>query len=216
MDLYQLESYVDQGEGLRLEFKVKLPEPEKLMREAVALANTKGGLLLIGVDDDGEILGVRDSHEVEEAFHKWAMERVVPTLEYTIEKVPLTRKRSVIAIKIPKSKRKPHTVRNPDQDKKGIAYIRVDDKSMRASREMYFVMLRGEDKDVKFEFGEKEHKLMKYLEIHPHITLKEFSKLTGLKPWQSSKTLVLLVRANVLRIQPHEVADRFLLAPTFK
>lgn len=212
MDLYDLESHVDKGEGLKLEFKVKLPEPEKLMREAVALANTEGGLLLIGVEDDGNIVGVKDAAEATEAFNSWAMDLVRPTLKYSIEQIPLSRKRAVIAVRISKSRIKPHTVKGSGKNGKDLAYVRVDDKSMRASREMFFIMVQGQDADVKFEYGEKEKKLLKYLERHGHITLKEFARISQTKPWQASKTLVLLVRANVLRIEPHEVEDRFLVA----
>ncbi|MCC6835531.1 MAG: ATP-binding protein, partial [Cytophagales bacterium] len=60
-----------EGEGLHLEFKRKAAHPEKIVRELIAFANTAGGTLLIGVDDDGSIPGVKypdeEIHVVTEA-----------------------------------------------------------------------------------------------------------------------------------------------------
>ena len=51
------------GEGPRLEFKNRVPRPYRIAREVIAFANTDGGTVLIGVDDDGTILGLRDAEE---------------------------------------------------------------------------------------------------------------------------------------------------------
>ena len=45
------------GEGRTLEFKNRVPRPERIAREVIALANTDGGTVLVGVDDDGTVLG---------------------------------------------------------------------------------------------------------------------------------------------------------------
>ena len=55
----QLRRLVSQGEGQHLEFKRKASFPEKIVRELIAFANTEGGTLLIGVDDDKSIPGVK-------------------------------------------------------------------------------------------------------------------------------------------------------------
>ena len=44
---------------MKIEFKKKAAYPEKIVREIVALANTEGGVLLLGVDDDGTVSGQR-------------------------------------------------------------------------------------------------------------------------------------------------------------
>lgn len=47
-DLKNLKNLVRHGEGQRLEFKMKVKFPEKIIKELVAFANTDGGHLLLG------------------------------------------------------------------------------------------------------------------------------------------------------------------------
>ena len=57
LDLRNLKHLVRHGEGQRLEFKMKVKFPEKIVKELVAFANSDGGHLFIGVSDDGKIEG---------------------------------------------------------------------------------------------------------------------------------------------------------------
>ena len=66
MDLAELRKLVRQGEGENLEFKRKATHPDKIAREIIAFANTTGGILLVGVDDDKSIYGCKYADE--EAF----------------------------------------------------------------------------------------------------------------------------------------------------
>ena len=53
---------IQEGEGKTLEFKESLSS--SFARELVALANTIGGKILIGVRDDGTVIGVHDSNTI--------------------------------------------------------------------------------------------------------------------------------------------------------
>src|SRR3712207_7832575 len=52
------------GEDTFLELKVKLSNPEKIAQEIVALANTGGGLMVFGVNDNLRVEGVDDPESV--------------------------------------------------------------------------------------------------------------------------------------------------------
>ena len=58
MNRKQLIELISQGESSTLEFKRKISSFHKIAKEISAFANTIGGYLLIGVDDDGSIVGV--------------------------------------------------------------------------------------------------------------------------------------------------------------
>ena len=217
MNLRQLEHIVKAGEGLRLEFKRKVPEWDKLMREFVALANAKGGLVLIGVDDDGSILGVKDAREVEFEVDAAVKRHCKPQPEYSLIVLPISRKRQVVIVDLKESREKPVLLVESPEDSKGIALFRVKDRSIRASRELYYILrYRQQDGNgVKFEFGEKEKQLMEFLETHDYITLNQFTQLANISRNTASRTLVMLVRANVLSIHPNEKEDKYSLADGF-
>ncbi len=240
MNIQDVKMLVSKGEGESIEFKRKVVHPEKIIREIVAFANTKGGYLLVGVDDDGSIPGLKFADEnvfaLEQAIKKWCR----PEINYTIETIPFSRKKSVVSFRVKESSQKPHYVLGncfhphvsitntlPVGSKQvalngtGIekktkplnrAYVRVKDKSLQASREVWEVLRRTrKPKDIKFSFGDKEKILMEFLHEKESITLKEFKKIARLSYFRASRTLVLLVLANVLEIVPQEKEDIFKL-----
>jgi predicted HTH transcriptional regulator len=238
MTIQDVRSLAYRGEGKFVEFKRKVEYPEKIIREMVAFANTKGGHLLIGIDDDGSVPGLKYAEEgiyaLEQALEKWCR----PKIEYEVEIVPVSHKKSVISFHIKESKKKPHYVltnhsveespiASAQQSKahlpgkngavhprKKRAYVRVEDKSLQASREVWEILRRNrKPKDIKFSYGEKEKKLMEFLHEHETITLNEFKKVARLSYFRASRTLILLVLANVLEIIPQEKEDIFRLRP---
>jgi len=67
MDWLEVLKRIEQGESEQTEFKRQLGNVSDLGKEICAFANTDGGLLIIGVDDDGTIFGVdRDPDDFQE------------------------------------------------------------------------------------------------------------------------------------------------------
>ncbi len=56
----ELEALINQGEGFHLEFKESVNA--KINKELVAFANAKGGRIIVGVDDNGKIVGKKLSN----------------------------------------------------------------------------------------------------------------------------------------------------------
>lgn len=48
----ELLSLIEEGENIEVEFKRKFSTHDKIAREMIAFANTKGGYVLFGIDDD--------------------------------------------------------------------------------------------------------------------------------------------------------------------
>ena len=65
-----LRSLLQQGEGTTLEFKENLSS--SFARELVALANTIGGKILLGVRDDGTVIGIHDSNTLRARIQDFA------------------------------------------------------------------------------------------------------------------------------------------------
>ncbi|MBK5940006.1 hypothetical protein CCR96_12305 [Halochromatium roseum] len=70
-----------QGEHASLEFKQEDVRPESLAKELVAFSNSLGGVVLIGVADDGAILGVTDRALIEQRVINVARHNVVPAID---------------------------------------------------------------------------------------------------------------------------------------
>ncbi|KZK73927.1 MAG: transcriptional regulator [Pelodictyon luteolum] len=98
---------VGEGEGLYTEFKRKVHSPQKIARPIAAFANTGGGVMLIGIDDDGSIVGIQSEKEALEVVYEAIRHHIdpVPDVDAYIE---MHRRRMVLAIVVPESARKPH------------------------------------------------------------------------------------------------------------
>lgn len=103
-----LRAIIAHGESLTVEFKGearKQLSDGEFISAAVCLANGRGGVLLLGVEDDGQITGVRerpdgrvDPRQVEALF----MNRTVPRLQVECAVVPLDG-RDVVVVRVDRS-----------------------------------------------------------------------------------------------------------------
>ncbi len=209
MDLRQVERLAQKGEGLTIEFKKKAAHPDKIVREIIALANTKGGYLLLGVDDDGTVCGHKYIDEEMYALDKAIKELIFPAIECETYRLAINQKKGVAVYEVPKSKNRPHYLWERNKKK---AYIRVEDKSIQASREMWQILKRQQNEtNIVFKYGRKEEVLVKALEQQQSITLSEYMKLAKIPVYLASRTLVRLVLANVLEVIPKEYGDVFIM-----
>jgi len=209
MTLQQIKELAARGEGLKIEFKKKASYPEKIVREMIAFANTAGGDLLIGVDDDGTVCGQRYIEEEIFVMEKAIRELIFPRLMYKVHLQKLNEKKGVAVFSIPLSPDRPHYLKEKDRKH---SFIRVADHTVQASKEVWEILRRGKNpKDMVFTYRNKEEILMKALGESGKITLNEYAKIANLPRFLASKTLVRLVLANVLVIHPKEVEDFFTL-----
>ncbi|MFD2035850.1 helix-turn-helix domain-containing protein [Belliella marina] len=207
MTLHDIHRFARQGEGLKIEFKKKAAHPEKIVRELIALANTEGGVLLVGVDDDGTVSGQRFIEEEVFVMERAIQDLIFPSLMYEIDVFKLNPKKGVAVFQIPKSDGRPHYLKENDRKK---SFVRVGDRTVQASREVWEILRRGKTpRDIVFTYGQKETILMQALAVKERITLKEFAFLAKLPKFLASKTLVRLVLANVLQIVPQESEDYY-------
>lgn len=211
MTLHEITKLARGGEGLHIEFKKKAAYPEKVVKEIIAMANTDGGYLLIGVDDNGTVSGQRYIEEEVYVMDKAIRELIKPPLSVTKKVLHLNAKKGIAVYQIPKSTARPHFVFENNRKK---AYVRVADRSIQASREMWEILKRQKrEEDIIFSYGKKEDILVKALERKTTITLKEYMKLAHIPVYVASRTLIRLVLANVIQVIPRETEDLFAMKP---
>jgi ATP-dependent DNA helicase RecG len=66
MTAKDIENIIAQGEGVAIEFKkAKEKVPQSLYETVVSFANTSGGHILLGVDDDGTVVGIQPENKAD-------------------------------------------------------------------------------------------------------------------------------------------------------
>ena len=195
MSIQDLKNLIATGESSFLEFKHRVASPEKIAKEMVAFANTKGGRILIGVEDNGEICGIESYYE-EEFWLKQAAEDVcVPEVEIKIEMVHVGKK-DVLIVEVPESEIKPIAVKGK---KRRSVYVRQDDENIIASDDRIEILRnKTSDEGVTFEYGEREQQLFRFLKEYGDITIKRFSILSNITTYRAERILVDMASAGVL------------------
>jgi predicted HTH transcriptional regulator len=216
MNRRHLLELIEEGENLQCEFKRHFTTSEKIAREMIAFANTKGGYLIFGVDDDREVVGV-DSEKAESEMIKDAADNYCePSLHYSIDFIELYGK-EVVIVSIPESDSKPHRIQDYLNDldiNKAIVLVRINDKSVQASKEMVRI-LRANSSNMalkKYQIGDVEKRVFEYLSLYERISVKELSNLVNISERRASRTLVKMVRANLLLIHTKDNGEEFFTA----
>ena len=218
MNAKTLRGIIELGESDTVEFKRKFSGFEKIAKEMIALANTRGGILLVGVDDDGRIVGVPSEKSEIELLVGAAEVYSDPPIDAEIDIVDIDGV-DVIAVTIPESRVKPHRLVIPYTSANGVTegtgvYIRHGERSVMASKEVTRVLeaSRPEAPPLRLEIGSIEEALFDYLQIHGRATLREYRQVANISQRRASRSLVRLVRAGILRIFTHEAEDYYTLA----
>ncbi len=118
MNPSEIEEMLAGGEDSFTEFKRDVTQRSDFAGEMIAFANTEGGRILIGVNDDGQIAGVDNPANVEEAVLNLARQNCNPPLTPTIERTK-TANGTVMIVNVPRRVSVPH------ENNSGQCFIRV-------------------------------------------------------------------------------------------
>ena len=101
---YDLERMIPDHESIVVEFKSDIhPLPDEALIDAiVAFANTSGGDLYLGVEDDGRITGRNEAHKDITRLTAFIANKTMPPLAVRVELID--EERPVIHIQVPKSR----------------------------------------------------------------------------------------------------------------
>jgi len=104
-DKQELKDILAGGETLTAEFKSDLKGlPDRdLVAAVVAMANTEGGLILLGVEDDGTVTGVQPIHQDPGGLAALIANRTNPSVAVRVEAVDWNKKK-LLTIQVPKAR----------------------------------------------------------------------------------------------------------------
>jgi len=202
----QLLRLIAQGEHEQQDFKHQVSDARKIARSIAAFANHRGGRLLVGVKDNGNIAGIRTDEEiymVEQAAQMYCRPEQPLTFEvYRIDG------KSVLRVNIAEAQVKP--VEAPDENGRWRVYYRVADENILASAVHIEVMRHsamGEAADEErptLSFTAAEQSLLEYLRTHGGITLTGYTRLAHISRAAAQESVVALCDMGVVRLEYHD------------
>lgn len=204
---------IEQGEGLHIEFKQRFSTYEKMAKELIAFANTSGGFLILGVDDDKSIYGIESEKSDYELIKETAEKYCEPPIDFQTHLFEIENK-EIMVVEISESNNKPHRIQDYKKEldlNSALVYLRVNDKSILASKEMIkLLQTQNSGKSLKNYFvGTNEKIVFDYLDKHEKITVKELSRIANISERRASRTLIKLVRANILFIHMKDNGESY-------
>lgn len=209
----KLLKFIEEGENLHTEFKQRFSTHQKIAKEMIAFANTRGGIIVFGVDDDGSIYGVLSEKESAELIKETAENYCEPPLEYEISFFEIEG-REIVSVEIFESVLKPHRIQDYlssiDINNSSV-YIRVNDKSVLAGKEMIKILqARASNSSLKnYQVGQNERIVFDYLNKNDSINAKTLSSIANISSRRASRTLIKLVRADLLLIHTNDRGEDY-------
>lgn len=116
------------GEDTYLELKVKLSNSERITQAICALANTAGGVIVFGVNDQLRVEGVDYPETVQEELVRICREEISPPIIPLLDCISFDNGRRVVSLEI-EGKRRPYRTRD------GRYYLRIGSEKREATRE---------------------------------------------------------------------------------
>ncbi len=140
---------IKKGEGKKTEFKRELPSSEKIAKTLVSFANIGGGRLIVGVSDNGEIVGINDlditsqMDRISNIIHDLVHPVIIPDI-YTFN----IEDKILLIVEVFPSPIKPHFLKNIG--KMDGTYIRVGATNKKADLE-YIQELERQRLNISFD-----------------------------------------------------------------
>lgn len=128
-----IENRIAEGESERLEFKTQA-KPEDVARSIVAFLNGSGGELLLGVGNDGRVIGLPRAEATAQHLRSELPDLISPPALWTVEPVRVN-DRNLLFIEVPQGLDKPYV-------SGGAIYFRRADKVVPASRDEISHLIR--------------------------------------------------------------------------
>ncbi len=126
MDIKALQQLVSKGESEILEFKKSIGLLKAVFKTLVAFLNHKSGTVLIGVLDNGRIIGQEVTETTQQKIAK-ELPKIEPSSQVDIEYIPVNENKKVIALTVKSEKNAPYVY-------DGRVYQRIMDDTNRMTQ----------------------------------------------------------------------------------
>ena len=193
-----IQELISQGENQQLDFKYCISDTRKIARSLVAFSNTDGGILLVGVKDNGTVAGIRDDEEyymIETAAYIFCR----PEIKFESQTWNIEGK-TILEIIVPKGDKKPSLAK--EENGKWRAYIRVNDQNLLANRVLIKTWERQKrPKGTFIKYSRLEKILLDYMKKHEEISLEKFCTIAHISKYTAENIFINLLSVEVISIR---------------
>lgn len=198
--LGELEILLLKGEGQHLEFKFELNSARKIAATLSAFSNAGGGVLLIGIKDNGSVAGIRLDEEVyvlQAAASVYCRPEITP--KYTRHEL---KGKVVLEVQIEESRAKPVLAETePNLWKAWVRYGASNRLASPVHLELWKMSDRTERPAV---YSTREQKLLAAWQKGKWISLNQAVKWSKLPRYVVVRTLASFVRWGIVEIISEE------------
>jgi ATP-dependent DNA helicase RecG len=160
MNQNKLRVLIAPGEDSRRQFKVNVTNTDSMAADLVAFSNGNGGVMLIGISDDGSIHGLTpgDVRRINQLISNAATQHMRSPISPMTENIPVDKKRIVIDLTVSEGLDKPYF------DRQGVIWIKAgsDRRRIQSKEELRRLFQMTE------QFHADELPTMVGIEIHGH------------------------------------------------
>ncbi len=192
MEIHEL---IAQGEGEQMDFKIRVDNQKKLAKTLCALANTKGGKILVGVKENGKIAGCEPSdvfHMISAAADLYTQ----PTVPFE-SKIHQVKHKLVLEIQIPKGEEIHECI---DEEGYWKIFARIKDVSLEANPVLLKMMhMRFQKLPVVNE--QHLQQIIQLLQQVPELSFSKVTKEIDLKIDEVETNLATLLFRGDLRYE---------------
>jgi len=183
---------IKKGENKRFELKEKLPLNETIAKIVVAFSNTSGGKLVIGVNDNREIVGIDEDKifEYEEKISSIINDLCYPTILPEIYAQNINGK-IVLVVEVFRGSMLPYYLKNKGKLKG--TYVRIGSTN-RVADEIMIAELQRQRFNKSFDEEENFEYTLDSLNLE--IIYNEFSKINKICNYEKLKNLKLIKNLN--------------------
>lgn len=132
-----------QYESERIEYKSQMVDD--IYKEVIAFANTDGGVIYIGIDDNGNLIGIDNVDETYTRLTNGIRDAIAPDVTMFVRYVLQDNK--VIQIEVGEGSYKPYYLKSKGMKPNGV-YVRQGASSVQASPDQIRKMIKDSDGDV--------------------------------------------------------------------
>ncbi len=153
-------------ESERIEYKSQMIDD--IYKEVIAFANTDGGIIYIGIDDKGNLVGIDNVDETYTRLTNGIRDAIAPDVTMFVRYV--LQENKVIQIEVGEGSYKPYYLKSKGMKPTGV-YVRQGTSSVQASPDQIRRMIKDSDGDVfeemrtvlqELSFGEAERAFKRY------------------------------------------------------